>query len=213
MREQTVERVVGEVRHVVNDAQVVERGDEIDPRFGQRPLRRVAARVSRAHRPGEPDQPEALLEPPPRVVGRADRVGAFHQDHEPQPIGLEVVDPAHDPQRVLGFELAVDVELAAAGRLGAVGVARTVLVGVGGGGVGLGEDRPEGDAHVTVGEALQVDAAGRAVGAGAEVPTAHREVGEIEMAVDPGTVGGAVIHVGVPYGRCATSGKSSSRSR
>ena len=89
--QQLPERFLGQVRDIVNDAELVQRADQRDAFGGQRPGRAGAAGVARAL-PGQADGRKPGVKPARHIVRRAIGVGAFQQDDRVD-VGLTAVSP------------------------------------------------------------------------------------------------------------------------
>lgn len=196
--EQVVERGVGEMRHVVEDAEFIRRGDEVASLRREPRMDLVAARGTGAHRPRETKHPDAAFEPPREFLAASDAVGAFDEDDHAKPRVarlVEILPPTHETDPPGFLEGLVAGELAASGVGGGdaivpVAIAPRMRPMVQS---RFDEDRPEAEIHRGLGEIRQA-AAVPLVGtdAGFEVSTEFREVGEVEMGVDPPRGGGAI---------------------
>src|SRR5438045_3709223 len=77
--QQLPRRFLGQVRGVVDDAEAVERADELDAGRRERAGAAGAAGVTRGP-PCETDDPQPRVEERRHVVGRAQRVGSFQKE-------------------------------------------------------------------------------------------------------------------------------------
>ena len=192
MGEQVVERRVGEMRDVVQDAERVGGGDEIAAFCREAAVDLVAAGSAGAHRPRKPEDADAAFEPPRQFIAAVDAVGALDEDHDSEPAvaGLvEFLPPSNDPDPAGLFELFVASELPPTGlgrgeAIVAVAVAPGMAFVVE---TRLDEDRAETEFDRGLGEVGKAAAVRLPKAkAGLEIASEFGEVGQIKVRVDPG---------------------------
>ena len=192
-REEIVERLAREVRRVVEDPERIERLDEPAPLGRESAGPRVAARVAASVPPREPDDAHAARVPPRRLVGRADGIGALHQEDDAERSVArdrrrEIAARPEDAERARRLHALVPLELHEPRAVRAFPIEGIAVGDALGGGVAthLGEDRREGDAHAALLERGERERMRRAVvDRGRHVAAVHREVGEVEVSVGP----------------------------
>ena len=196
------------MRNIVDDAVRIKRIDHGPAEIGERPAIMIAAGVARAGRPRQANDPQPAREPLLDIVGRANRVGALHQNHDARlrPVTFEIASAAHQPQLAVALQLLIALDLTKPDCLRSLQI---IVAGVSVRAIAsimiahfiephLREDRGEDPAHACAPQCRQRDASSLCItGIAANVAAVHREIREIKMAIAPGDAGGHGRMVGI----------------